>query len=43
MRALMRYLTRDCCGGNPAICADLIPIVGDVKCPVGVDAGERIE
>ncbi len=27
MRALMRYLTRDCCGGNPEICADLMPAV----------------
>ena len=23
MRSLMRYLTRDCCDGNPEICADL--------------------
>ena len=23
MRALMGYLTRDCCDGNPEICADL--------------------
>ena len=23
MRMLMRYLTRDCCDGNPEICADL--------------------
>ena len=42
MRALMRYLTRDCCGGNPEICADLIPVVDAPARVASGGAGDRI-
>ena len=43
MRALMRYLTRDCCDGNPQICADLFSVDGARDRAVCADSGEQIE
>ena len=43
MRALMRYLTRDCCRGNPEICADLVPIGETLRTPPAARARRRVE
>ena len=42
MRALILYLTRDCCGGNLEICADLTPIVVAPARSASGGAGDRI-
>jgi len=37
----MGYLTRDCCGGNPEICADLFAPGENESPPIPVDSKER--
>ena len=42
MRRLMRYLTRDCCDGNPEICADLFVFAkGDAAVATTATEGGR--
>lgn len=41
--SLMGYLTRDCCGGNPEICADLFPLGESDGHPVPAASRERVE
>ena len=42
MRRIMRYLTRDCCGGNPEICADLFAVPkGETAVATTAAEGER--
>lgn len=43
MRALMGYLTRDCCGGNPEICADLFAPGESARPLVPGVSRERVE
>lgn len=43
MRALMGYLTRDCCGGNPEICADLFTPDESASHPVPAVAKGQVE
>ena len=42
MRMLMRYLTRDCCDGNPEICADLFAFAkGEPAAVASAAEGDR--
>ena len=41
MRALMGYLTRDCCGGNPEICADLFSMKESEDRAASTESRER--
>ena len=43
MRALMEYLTRDCCDGNPEICADLFASRESGNTPRPVASREQVE
>ena len=43
MRALLGYLTRDCCGGNPEICADLFALGERASHPIPVDSKAQVE
>lgn len=33
MRALLGFLTEDCCGGRPELCGDLAAYAGEARCP----------
>lgn len=41
MRRLLAFLTEDCCGGHPEICASLVQAVEACECPALPPAEER--